>query len=109
MRTPYPSDVSREQFQEIQPLLEAARQHTKPRKIDLYEVFCGLLYVLRGGIQWRMLPREFPKWRSVYSYWQIWSETPDDQPSVLDQCLKKIGWRYSYLPWEERQAKPVYY
>ena len=79
----YPSDVSREQFERIQPLLESARKQTKPRAVDLYEVFCGLLYVLKSGCQWAMLPSDFPKWRTVYKYWQIWSEDKDGQPSIL--------------------------
>ena len=51
----YPSDVTREQFEIIRPDLEAAKKKTKPRKYDLYDIFCAVLYVLRGGIQWRML------------------------------------------------------
>ena len=37
MRKSYPSDVSREQFSEIEPLLLSARKITAPRKLDLYE------------------------------------------------------------------------
>jgi len=85
VRKVYPSDVSREQFASIQPLLESARKKAKPRTVDPYEAFCGVLYVLRGGIQWRMLPEGFPKRLTVYSYWQLWSE---EQDSILEQCLK---------------------
>ena len=108
MRKTYPSDVSREQFDKIRPMLEAARRKTKTRRLDLYEVFCGVLYVLKGGIQWRMLPESFPKWRSVYSYFQIWSEAPDGQPSVLDECLKKIGWRGPRQQWSQRENQLLY-
>ena len=66
MRAKYPSDISREQFATIQPLLEGARKKTKPRKIELYEVFCAILYALRTGCQWCALPSDFPKWRTVY-------------------------------------------
>jgi transposase len=127
-RKHYPSDVSREQFERIRPLLEAARKHTKPRRLDLYEVFCGVLYVLRGGIQCRMLPQGFPKWRAVYSYWQIWDEpiarhqaaiapvhkplpasALSDPTTTLDQVLKKIGWRHPTKPWAQNQDQPVYH
>ena len=37
----YPSDISREQFTRILPDLESARRRTKPRTVDLYDVFCG--------------------------------------------------------------------
>ncbi|NTW09344.1 MAG: transposase, partial [Anaerolineaceae bacterium] len=32
----------------------------------------AILYVVVGGIQWRMLPKEYPKWQSVYSYFRDW-------------------------------------
>ena len=83
MRAEYPSDISREQFATIQPLLEGARKKTKPRKIDLYEVFCAILYTLRTGCQWRALPSDFPKWRTVYSSFQIWTEDKG-QGSLLE-------------------------
>lgn len=108
-RKVYPSDVSREQFASVQPLLESARKKTKPRTVDLYEAFCGVLYVLRGGIQWRMLPDGFPKWRTVYNYWQLWSEEKDSQDSILEQCLKKISWRGPHSPWQEGTSKPLYH
>ena len=40
MRKAYPSDISREQFAKIEGLLLGARKKTKPRQVDLYEVFC---------------------------------------------------------------------
>ena len=92
MRRSYPSDIKREQFEEIQLLLESARKKTAPRKVDLYEVFCAVLYLLRTGCQWRALPSDFPKWRTVHSYWTIWSE-PHEGGSLLEQALKKSGWR----------------
>ena len=92
MRKSYPSDISREQFEVIKPLLESARRKTSPRRVDLYEVFCAVLYLLRSGCQWRMLPEEFPKWRTVHSYFAIWSE-PREGGTLLEQALKKSGWR----------------
>lgn len=93
MRPNYPSDISREQFKHILPLLESARKRTAPRKVDLYEVFCAVLYLLRSGCQWRMLPDSFPKWRTVHAYFQIWSERDDEGVSLLERALKKSGWR----------------
>jgi transposase len=89
----YGSDISWEQFERILPLLEGVRKRTKPRTVDLYEVFCALLYLLKTGCQWRMLPSDFPKWRTVHSYFQKWSELDPDGVSVLERAQKKIGWR----------------
>jgi transposase len=57
----YPSDITREQFFQILPMLESARRKTKPRTVDLYEVLCGMLYLLRTGCQWRALPSDLPQ------------------------------------------------
>jgi transposase len=103
MRKCYPSDISREQFEIIRPLLESARKKTRPRQIDLYEVFCGVLYLLKSGCQWRMLPESFPKWRTVHAYFQIWSELREGS-SLLEQALKKSGWRGSYQTGAQRLA-----
>src|SRR3990167_6576630 len=91
MRKSYPSDISREQFAEIEPLLLSARKITAQRKLDVYDVFCAVLYILKTACQWRMLPSDFPKWRSVHAYFQIWSESINDQPSLLEKALKKSG------------------
>ena len=64
-----------------------------PLKLDLYEVFCAVLYLLRTGCQWKFLPSEFPKWTTVYAYWRKWSEPDQHGVSVLEQALKKSGWR----------------
>lgn len=103
MLHPYPSHVSRALFEKIQPLLEKARKKTKPRTVDLYEVFCGVLYVLKSGCQWRMLPRDFPPWRTCYDYFQKWSERAGNAPSRLEEALKKGGWRGPEKPWAGRE------
>ena len=38
------------------------------------QVINAILYVVVGGIQWRMLPKEFPKWQSVYYYFRLWRD-----------------------------------
>ena len=89
MRAKYPSDISPEQFEPIRALLHSARKSTRPRSVDLYEMFCAVLYLLRTGGQWRALPSDFPKRRTVYACFAIWSE-PREGGSLLEQALKKI-------------------
>ena len=96
MQKKYPSTITRKQFESIRPFLESARKRTKPRTVDIYEVFCAILYVLKSGCQWRMLPADFPKWCTVYKYFSMWSEAPKGGKSILEQSLKKIGRRSSY-------------
>ena len=89
----YPSDMSRERFEQIRPLLEQVRKRTKPRTVDLYEVWCAVLYLLRTGCQWRALPSDFPTWRTVHSYFAKWSEPDEQGVGLLARALKKSGWR----------------
>ena len=97
MRTTYPSDISREQFESIRESLEQSRKKTKPRVVDLYDIFCAILYVLKSGCQWRMLPRDFPKWQLVYKYFRQWYTRPSEEiPSLLEQVLKKCGERNAH-------------
>ena len=61
MRESYPSDISREQFAKIEPLLLSARKITSPRKLDLYDVFWLVHYLLKTASAWRILPKYFQK------------------------------------------------
>jgi transposase len=87
-RQPYPSDITRKQFERIRPLLEGARSSTRPREIDLYDVFCAVLYLLKTGCPCRALPRDFPSWQSIYAYFRIWQEADENGTSLLERALK---------------------
>ncbi len=53
-----------------------------------------------------MLPRDFPKWQVVNKYFRHWNQKPsDDELSLLEQALKKCGWRGPYHQWSEREDK----
>ena len=97
----YPSDITGEQFAQIRPLLESARKTTRPRKYDLHQVFNGLLYVMKTGCQWRALPKDYPNYRTVHNYFQIWSAVPGEGgESILDRVLKKNGRYNTYQRWQ---------
>jgi transposase len=103
MRKVYPSDISRAQFAQIESVLLSARKKTKPRQVDLYDVFCAVLYVLKSGCQWDMIPSDFPPKSTVYTYFKQWKEKPTQEDvSLLEQALKKSGWRGPYQTWSER-------
>jgi hypothetical protein len=106
-RKSYASDISRERFAEIEPLLRGVRRRTKPTTVDLYEVFCAVLYLLRTGCQWRFLPADFPKWSTVYAWWRKWSEPDADGVSALERALKKSGWRGPHETGAQRHADAV--
>lgn len=100
----YPSDITRKQFEAIRSLLESARKKTKPRTLDLYEVFNALLYIIVTGCQWRALPKDYPKWQSVYRHFLIWNQRKNETlPSLLEELLKKISRRRAHERWQESQ------
>lgn len=71
-RKPYPSDLSDAQWTRIAPFIPKGKPGGRPRSVDMREVFNALLYVLRSGCAWRMLPHELPPWRTVYGYFSAW-------------------------------------
>ena len=103
-RRRYPSDISREQFECIRDELERVGKRTKPRQVDLYEVFCGWLYVLKSGCQWRMILVDDPKWRTIYAYFCKWNARPSQgEPSLVERVLKKMSGCGPRSPWEVRK------
>jgi transposase len=99
-RKHYPSDISREQFDQVRPLLEGCRKRTNPRKVDLYDIFCAILYLLKNAATWRALPSDFPPVSTVRYYFDAWTRIPDDSHmSLLDQALKKCGGARAQEKW----------
>ena len=91
-RKVYPSDISRDQFESIRGMLESARHKTSPREVDLYDVFCAILYLLKNGCTWRAIPGDFPGWNTVRYYFDQWhSQRVEDGTSLLERALKKSG------------------
>ena len=85
----YPSDIRREAFEIIRADLEGARKRTRPREIDLHDVFCAILYMLKSGCQWRMLPSDFPRRETARYYYGVWSKKREGQDTLLADVLKK--------------------
>ena len=90
-RPELPSDISREDFERVRPMLEAARRKTRPRKHDLYDVFCAVLYFLDSGVAWRSLPPAFPPWRTVHEYFTQWTLARGDEAGLLERALEQAG------------------
>ena len=69
---PYPSDLTAAQWALIEPMLPAPNPKGRKRRVDLRKITNAIFYVLKGGISWRMLPREFAPWKTVYHYFRLW-------------------------------------
>jgi transposase len=90
-RPEFASDVPRDQFEKVRPMLEAARRRTRPRKHDLYDVFCAVLYFISQGVAWRSLPPDFPPWRTVHEYFTQWTTVRGGGATLLEQALHELG------------------
>ena len=69
----YPSDLTDEEWEWMKELIPAAKSGGRPRTLCMRAVLNAIFYVTKGGIQWRMLPTNFPKWQSVYHYLRTWT------------------------------------
>jgi len=68
----YPTDLTDAQWEVLQPLFPPAKATGRPRELARRLIISASLYGVVGGIQWRMLPREYPNWQSVYAYFRQW-------------------------------------
>ncbi len=58
---------------------------SRKRRYSLRSVWNGLMYVVKTGCQWRMLPKDFPKWQLVYYDCRKWVDA-----EVFDRILDKL-------------------
>src|SRR5512135_88962 len=71
----YPTDLTDAEWAMLEPLLPAAKPGGRPRTTPLRRVVDALLYLLRSGCQWRMMPKAFPPYQTVYEYFRTWRLT----------------------------------
>src|SRR3569623_1402560 len=70
MRRTYPTDLSDAEWGCLEPHLPAPKATGRPRVYPLREILNAIFYVVRSGCSWRLLPHDFPPWRSVYHYFR---------------------------------------
>ncbi len=70
----YPTDVTDRQWDCIKDDVPQAKTGGRPRTVDIRQVINAILYVLVTGCQWRQLPKDYPKWQTVYSDFRMWRD-----------------------------------
>src|SRR5712692_6502157 len=68
----YPTDLTESQWLELQPLLPKRKRRGRP-PANLRQMINGIFYLVRAGCAWRMLPKDFGPWKTVYHYFWLWS------------------------------------
>ncbi|MFC7739494.1 transposase, partial [Roseomonas sp. GCM10028921] len=76
----FPSDATDEEWAVLKPLLPALSPVGRPPACPLREILDAILYVLRGGTPWRMLPDCVPPYQTVYGWFA---------PSVTRACGRR--------------------
>ena len=71
----YPSDLTDEEWAVVSKLFTKSEHRGAQRKHDLRRIIDGCLYVLRGGISWRMMPHDLPPWADVYDHFRRWRKS----------------------------------
>lgn len=70
----YPTDLTDRQWECIKKYIPPAKPGGRPRTLEMRAVVNAILYIVVGGCQWRMLPRTYPNWKSVYDYFRQWRD-----------------------------------
>ena len=72
MRKPYPTDLSDAEWECIEPHLPTPRAAGRPRQHSLREILNAIFYIVKSGCAWRLLPHEFPPWKTIHHYFRTW-------------------------------------
>src|SRR3954451_2029845 len=82
----YETDLTDEQFTLLQPSLPARKRMGRP-PADLREILNGILYLVRTGCQWRLLPKDFPPWSTVHTWYRRWRK--DGTWDKINEALRR--------------------
>jgi putative transposase len=100
-RTPYPSDLTDLQWDNIEHLFRkpAKGPGGRPRTYEIREIVNALFYMARSGCAWRMLPHDFPPWGLVSNYFYTWRDAGliEEIHAILREDLRQL---------DEREATP---
>lgn len=93
----YPTELSNQQWKHLKALLPIPKKQVAgPGRtpLDLREVINGILYWMRSGCSWSMLPNDYPNYKSVYHYFNSWSKEGIWQQihvKLVNKVRKKAG------------------
>ena len=86
MRAPYDTDLTDEPFARVEPFLPKPKRTGRP-PADLRAVLNGILYLVRTGCQGRLLPKDFPPWSTVPTWFRRWRD--DGTGDKIHEALRR--------------------
>jgi putative transposase len=82
----YPSDLTDKEWQGIEHFFKRPDPRGARSKHDKRSIVNAIIYVVKGGIQWRMLPTNFPPWQTVYNhFWRL------NERGIWEQVLQELN------------------
>jgi putative transposase len=72
MKKGYPTDLTDAEWKHIEPFVPAPKSRGRQRIHSPREILNAVFYLLRSGCAWRLLPHEYPPWKTVYHYFREW-------------------------------------
>jgi len=93
-RKAYPSDLTDKEWEILEPLIPAISPLAVEVKYTRREIVNGILYVLRSGCPWRLVPHDLPAWGTLYDYFRTWRKDgiwDEVQKSLLKRVRQKEG------------------
>ena len=69
MRKTYSTDLSDAEWACIEPYLPTPKAPGRPRVHSLREILNAIFYIFKSGCAWRLLPHDFPSWKTIHHYY----------------------------------------
>ena len=91
----YPSDLTDKEWAHIEPHFQPKDRRGSASKPPRKRIVDAILYVVEGGIKWRMRPKDFPPWQTVYDHFSRWCKT-----GVWEAALDAVNRRH-------RKKRPI--
>jgi putative transposase len=93
----YPTDVSDEEWRCICPHLPEPSGRGRPRLHGLRAILDAVFYILKSGCPWRLLPRDFPPWKTVYDWFRRW-RIEGTWERLNAELRERLRWRLGRNP-----------
>ena len=85
----YATNTTEVQWRLICRFIPAAKKRGRPQTVDRRRVIDAILYLVRTGCQWRMLPKDFPHWKTVANLFYQWRDNGVWQ-AIHDALVGKV-------------------
>src|SRR5215210_8200039 len=91
MKRSYPTDLTEAEWRCLEPHVPAPEERGRPKTHTTREILDAVFYVLKSGCPWRLLPRDFPPWQTVYWWFGRWRADGTPSSGSPPRCASDCG------------------